>query len=210
MKAYLVVLDGTPSSWEAAYSAFHVAARLGSRLVGLAAKAPEGERTASRWLAEFETGARAAGIPVGSRLVANLDQDTLSVQADGVDGIFWGQRDNPSARLLTEAMANLPSSLWLVPHQTSVRRIIQVQAGASTEGGSSHFAALLARRLDVALETVHLTDFDLENGTVPVDQIWRCVEDSDADLLIVDRDQPALPVHQLALNPPCLTVFWVS
>ncbi len=56
MRSYLVVLDGTPTSWEAAYSAFHLAARLGWRLVGLAAKSQADERTANQWLAEFETG----------------------------------------------------------------------------------------------------------------------------------------------------------
>ncbi len=207
MKSYLVALEGTPISWAAAYSAFHLAARLGSRLIGLAARVPAGERTAKQWLAEFETGARAAGIPVESRLVINLDADTLVAQADAADGVFLGQTGAGASDVLAALMEALPSSLWLVPSQASVRRMAYLRSEPSPEEPSPHFANLLSRRLGVDLESRPLTDFGQVGGRIPMEHIVEWVRRARADLLILERGESALPLGELSLSPPCITVF---
>lgn len=208
MKSYLVVLDGTPISWEAAYSAFHLAARLGSRLIGLAAKDPAGERTASQWLAEFETGARAAGIVVESRLVAHLDAETLGAQADATDGVFWGHPADAPGKMLAELLGGLPCSLWLVPRQTSVRKIVTIASDPTSGHHASHFAELLSRRLGVDLVTLSLSDLQPVQDRIPAELILDRVADIGPDLLILDRAERILPLPELSLSPPCLTVFW--
>jgi nucleotide-binding universal stress UspA family protein len=211
MKSYLVVLDGTPISWEAAYSAFHLAARLGSRLIGLASESPAGERTASQWLAEFETGARAAGIAVESRLVPHLDAETLGAQANTTDGVFWGYSAGTSDDdMLTELLASLQCSLWLVPRQTSVRKIVDIPSDPSSGRHSSHFAKLLSRRLGVDLVTIRLSELHPVDGRIPSEHILDRIGEIEPDLLILDRGERTLPLPELSLSPPCLTVFLAS
>jgi nucleotide-binding universal stress UspA family protein len=206
MKAYLVVLDGTPISWEAAYSAFHLAARLGSRLIGLAAQTPDGEPAANQWLAEFETGARVAGIAVESRLVVGLDAETLAAQAAAVDGVFCGHPSAASQVLLGDALDSMKCSLWLVPSQTSVRRIVHLSGEAASGNPVAHFAGLLSRRLGAELTVLPLSEIEPAEGRPLTERILTSLSDINPDLLILGRSDGVLPWRALCQAPPCLTV----
>jgi hypothetical protein len=209
MKSYLVVLDGTSISWQAAYSAFHLAARLGSQLIGLAAHRPAGEAAAKRWLAEFETGARAAGIAVESRLVTDLEPEAIAAQAQATDGVFWGWPSEDSAEQLPALMEALTCALWLVPRQTSVRRVAHLVSDR-TLPAQAHFVDLLARRLGVELVDLPLVGLDCESDQAAMGDISRKLKETGADLLVFGRGDSAVPVKPLCRFPPCLLLVLPS
>ncbi len=127
-----------------------------------------------------------------------------------MDGVFLGQRGNGSSELLGELIASLTCSLWLVPHQTSVRRIVHIQSEPPSGQHTAHFAELLSRRLEVDLVTQSLSDLRPMNGRIPMARIQACVEESGADLLLLDRGDHTLPLRELSHSPPCLTVCLTS
>ena len=109
--------------------------------------------------------------------------------------------------MLGDLLGNLPCSLWLVPRQTSVRRIVNITSDPTSDRLGSHFAELLSRRLGVDLVTLSPSDFLPAEGRISAEQILNRVAEVAPDLLILDRSEQTLPWFELSLSPPCLTVL---
>lgn len=199
-----MLLEGTPASWEAAYSAIHLAARLASRLVGVAGMDAPDERSARQWLAEFETGGRAAGIAVETHLLARLDPDSVLAQAEANDGAFVGRRGDEPPVMLNALFDRLTTPLWVVPRQVSVRRMAYLAGPDMADSASSRFAHSLSRRLGVEVTAVPATE---STGPAPgpsVEEVGARLAMAGADLAVLERRGAAWPARELCLQPPCL------
>ncbi len=199
-----MLLEGTPASWEAAYSAIHLAARLASRLVGVAGVDAQDERSARQWLAEFETGGRAAGIAVETHLLARLDLDSVLAQAETSDGAFVGRRGDEPPDMLNALFDSLTTPLWVVPRQVSVRRMAYLGGSDMADSASSRFAHSLSRRLGVELTGMPPTG---PVGSAPgpsVVEVGARLAEAGADLAVFERQGEVWPARDLCLQPPCL------
>jgi hypothetical protein len=122
VKNILVVLDGGSISRQAAYTAYDVAARTGSKLIGAALMALQGQENAEQTLNEFMIGARAAGVGVTGDYFPSLADAWLAFENILIDAVFIAQNCLENENVLADWSAQGKCPLWIIPEQRDIHR----------------------------------------------------------------------------------------
>jgi len=219
MGNFLVFLDSTPASWQAAYTAFAIAVRFSAGLVGAVPLDFLTDLQAHSLLRSFESGAHAAGVHVISRLLPSLSvHDVLA--AGPFRGVFISQSMaiNPATRAaFVQLISNLPYPVWVAPGQRAISHSLVLYDEAIENQGVLRTAQAFARRLDLDLHLVPADHFRVspeshaKNGDSPapfqVDLLMKMIADEKVDLVFLGKPGPGLPVLEVCLSSPSLVVI---
>ena len=216
LKCLWVGLENTGTAWQAIYAALHVASRLGSKLVGIAPLDRQSREEAESAIQQFKTGARAAGVTVQTMLLPSLSGRIIQGMDTLPDAIFIGRPQTTGRRQLEELIQNLSCPVWVVPAQSSIRKILLVENQDPDHNSALSLALVLARRWNLSL---HLLQDDngaasLSNpgvtgkGTLfyqyrkklDLEAFLEQIHATQADLACVDRNSPYFSTIDLCLQ----------
>lgn len=151
MKNILVVLDGSPISRQAAYTAYDVATRTGSKLIGAALMALQGQENAGQILNEFMIGARAAGVGVTGDYFPSLADAWLAFENVLIDAVFIAQNGLETENVLADWATQDKCPLWIIPEQRDIHRSLVIYDLSPAAPTALHSAIDLAERLNLDL-----------------------------------------------------------
>lgn len=218
MQQLMVVIDASPSSWQAAYMAFHLAALWKTRLTGAILMDPLRAEQAHATRSEFETGARAAQIQYDSFLLGGLSRLTDALPAD-LNGIFFGRpsphgwlQDDPQ---LLEIISGANCPIWVVPEQREIHQVLAFMEPGPRGEGVRRFAQYLKRRGSPTIQYLAVADpskaalREVAHLSMPtdVDHLMLVAAAQHADLLITAPPGGPLPVWELCQRAVCRVVL---
>jgi hypothetical protein len=149
MQQIIVVLEDNKESWQVIYTAYEIAARTGSNLIGAIISGTKSSDPDQRLEREFETGARAAGVRSKINTFSSLDQ--LIAFPDERDALFVSRASLTEQKALDQIMALMPCPLWIIPSQRSIRNILVLLDGIEKNSPALSLALSLARRQQTPL-----------------------------------------------------------
>lgn len=153
MRNLLVLLSGSRSSWQAAFTGYDLGARGGIRLVGAIQTHPAAGPDFEQLRREFEIGARAAGVVfttismevVGGRLKGELPQD--------IEGALIGREDLDSFSDLEHLLGQLDCPLWIISKREELVSALAINGGKAA-GGFLRRSIRMAREWGWHLESI--------------------------------------------------------
>jgi hypothetical protein len=216
MKSLAVLLDGSHGSWQAVYTALHVAVRTHSRLLALASTSGGGEIGARQLLREFETGARAAGIPYDLRLIRWPQPEDLEGLCRDLDAVFLFRPFGTRADELMAYYRQLSVPVWIFGTQRSIRRIAVIADNHPSSAVAVAQGRRLAKRMEAGLRGLYLGERLPESaaGTETQSIAWELVirpqmlldrlAAGEFDLAVFARPVSRIPEQDLCLGAPSL------
>ena len=227
MQDYFVLLDNIDGGQQATFSALHVAARTGVRLVGVAIGQNKQADEVKQLMGCFLTGARAAGVK-SKTLVTNsfLSLDKEAFRKD-IGAFFISRSSLKSATELEALMESVPCPVWIVPVHRSIRRLLAILNPTHGSETVLQQASILWKRWNLEFDTLLSDDLKIttegkafsfqappplnSDNLLLIEQIARYK----ADLIFLSSVDPNLPLWTistrldslLAVCPPTLNSF---
>jgi hypothetical protein len=124
MQRFSLLHTGSAQSWQAAYLAFHIAARLGAPLqVLLIGNSQKNKVSLAQWAAQLETGGRAAGVTIETRLLMGFSMDALKDTITSIDGLFAPRHFVPDGKTAELFLGTFSCPLWIVSQGSDFREM---------------------------------------------------------------------------------------
>jgi hypothetical protein len=162
MQRFALIHDGSEQGWQAVYLAFHVAARLGAPLLALLVDLVENSEALTQRAIEVDTGGRAAGISIESRIVADLSTAVVINEISDVNGLFVPARLVPDEETAARLLEALSCPLWIVSGDFETRMMAILVENPDKDKDLIAYAAMLAQRMSESL-----TGLFLNSGSDP-------------------------------------------
>lgn len=217
MQQLMVVIDANPASWQAAYMAFHLAARWKVHLTGAVVIDPLRPEQTHATRSEFETGARAAQIEYDSFLLDGMVSLADAISAN-LNGLFLG-RPSPHGWLhedvlLRQILSSAPCPTWVVPERREIHQVLALLEPGPRGAGVRAFAEYLERRGSTVIEYLAVTDASSPAPAEParltdptdVEHVLLTAAARQADLLVIPKPGGLLPVWELCQRAACRVV----
>lgn len=216
MQHCLVVLDNSAAAWQTAYMAYDVAARSGSKLMGVVVERDQEDAAARR---KFEAGARAAGIRVTVRSVPALSAETLRPLFAWAQAVFVSRDSLKSPDALESLVHELHCPLWIVPQQRTIRRVMVATTSGAATAPEMGLGLSLMKRWSILLEILVSNDSvqrmnqaqtlsdDISQRVVPqltLSAFLKRADDDDIDLAVVAWPNDAIPLWEASSRAHCL------
>lgn len=162
MQRFTLLHDGSAEGWYATYLAFHVAARLGAPLQVLHTVSENETETLDERAAHVETGARAAGVVIETRLLADFALDTLKRAITSIDGLFLPLRLMPDGETVSRFLEAFSCPLWVVSVEAQPNDMAVLVNHPLKDAHLISYAKMLSHRLAQSLVAFVLDEhFDL-------------------------------------------------
>ncbi|MBE0672741.1 MAG: hypothetical protein IH588_19360 [Anaerolineales bacterium] len=124
MQQFSLLHNGSAQSWQAAYLAFHIAARLGAPLhVLLIGSTKKDKVSLAQWAAQLETGGRAAGVTIETSLLMDFSMDILKDTITSIDGLFAPHHFVPDGKTVELFLDAFSCPLWIVSQESNFREM---------------------------------------------------------------------------------------
>lgn len=124
MQQFSLLHNGSAQSWQAAYLAFHIAARLGAPLqVLLIGSSKKDKVSLAQWAAQLETGGRAACVTIETRLLMDFSMDALKDSITSIDGLFAPDHFVPDGKTAELFLDEFSCPLWIVSQGANFREM---------------------------------------------------------------------------------------
>lgn len=219
MQHLMVILDNSADVWQAAYTAYDVAARSGASLVGVLVTDEGSHARALQTLRKFEMGARAAGVRVTTREITVSLSGYLKTHSAEMDGVFISRTSLNSPHAFDDLLNALSCPLWIVSTQRPIRRLLAIE---SAQAAGPELALSLARRWGLSLklltppETSGIPEQPSESPAEIVRQavpsldlttLLSQIEEGNIDLAVLNWPGNAIPAWQASQAANCLVVF---
>jgi len=216
MQHCLVVLDDSAAAWHAAYTAYDVAARSGSALVGAVVEGQSGGLLVHQ---KFETGARAAGVRATAHSIPLLSAKNLQALSPQADAVFVSRASLSSPTLLEDLIGGLTCPLWIVPEQRTIRRVMIATTTGEATAPEVELGLSLMRRWGILLEILLTTnsverlnrrqvfDDDVSQRVVPeltLSTFLKRADDDEIDLAVLSWPNEVISVWEACLRTHCL------
>lgn len=216
MQRCLVVLEDNEAAWQAAYTAYDVAARSGSALVGAVVE-PVPSDPPLRHL--FETGARAAGIRVSAHSIPDLSVESLQGLVPPADAVFISRANLTDPEMLDNLLGGLGCPLWIVPEQRTIRRVMVATASGVVATPEMKLGFSLIRRWGIQLEVLvasgsmerlnqgQALSGDIAQRVVPqlnLSEFLKRVSDDEIDLAVLGWPNEVLSIWEASKRANCL------
>jgi hypothetical protein len=220
MQQFMTLFDQYPSSWQAAYTAFDVAARLNAKLISGVLLDHLGPDRAAEVMKEFETGARAARLEFESLLLPELLPLPASY-AQSVNSLFIGKpysagwvEDDP---LIYQLIEELPCPIWIVPQRREIQKIVVLIENGAISKGALQFGQFLARRWNQLPRYLAVSEHP-DRLSIPrntsrisppydIERLMLLFAAEHADLILIGKPGGILPVWEVCRQSNCLTVI---
>lgn len=218
MRRFIVNLDQTENAWPAAYTAFHIAARSGARLVGLSHVNPQTPGSAEKMLREFAVGARAAGVSVETRLLPEPGPENLLHAEQAVDAIFIGRSSLNNQRQFAKLADQLNCPLWVISSERSIRRLVAIQDMPDEHSSARILTQELSRRWNLPLTKLFLgkqTSAPQQEGPnllfqevaqPDIHYLKYWIAETGTDLVAVDWPSKLVPIWDICSQVDCVVV----
>jgi hypothetical protein len=210
MQRFTLIHDGSDQGWQAAYLAFHVAARLGAPLQVLLGDSTNKAALVQR-AAQVEIGGRAARVSIGTRLVADFSLNVLAESTSAIDGLFISRRLIPDGKTAVRYLEALSCPLWIVSQGAEIHRMAVLVSGLVADEKLIHYTTILSHRLQQSLtrlvqdkEFVSMSQSDLDLDWKPLPnfssrEIISIIDQLDIDLFFVSASKASL-INDLTFN----------
>ena len=149
MRRGIVVLDSSEGAQQAAYTAFHVAARSGMDLVGVVTTDPTDPEQSQPVVRNFLTGAHAARVNASTVFLSERLPSTILYQFLENDAIFISRSLAPET--IQQFISILPWPVWVIPEHRAIRKILAILDGSPPKSGTLPLASWIARSWSVDL-----------------------------------------------------------
>lgn len=177
MQHFTVIHDDSDLGWQAAYLAFHIAARLGAPLRALLIESPTDKKARAQRASQIEVGGRAAGVAVESRSIRNFSVANIVENCKGTNGLFIPRRlipDEDTARRFLEALS---CPLWLVSMKSAMDGMVVLIGDSASDEALIRYALTLSVRIQLPLTGfVHQNEFPTISKSNP-DIPWQALPD---------------------------------
>lgn len=216
MQQCLVVLDNNAAAWQTAYTAYDVAARSGSSLIGAVV---EGQPDSLSVHQKFEAGARAAGIRATSHEISSLSAKNLHALSPQADAVFISRASLGSPTILDDLIRGLTCPLWIVPEQRSIRRVMIATTTGVTTAPELELGLSLMRRWGILLEILvtsdsverlnrnQVFDDDVSQRVVPeltLSTFLKRSDEDEIDLAVLSWPNEVISVWEVCVRTHCL------
>ena len=208
MLKFVLVHDGTDLGWQAAYRAFHVAARLGASLLAVVIDSRLNADDLVQAAAEIKVGGNAARIILTTSVIAEFTEEKLVKQVIPGDGLFLPRHLVPDEQTALRFLDRLGNPIWAIATQAEINRMGVFIPEQSTDLQAISYARLMANRMrkplvgfsnlarsdraDPGVEWVEVRDSS--------DQaVFDAVDENEIDLLIFLPSQVRL-LNSLPIN----------
>jgi hypothetical protein len=169
MRSYLVILTGSQTSWQAAFTGYDLAVRGGARLIGAIPFDPDRVKDPDRLLAEFDIGARAAGASFTNQQVSLKSGKLAGDLPAGLRGVLIGRSDLSSERELNTLLESLPCPLWIIQRRRPLVHALGILERASAPWFKP-VAEQIAHDWGLQLETIDVGPSSTREGGDPARQ----------------------------------------
>jgi hypothetical protein len=216
MQHYLVVLDDSAAAWQTAYTAYDVAARSGSTLLGVVV---EGQPNGTLVRQKFETGARAAGIRATAHSIPSLSGDSFRALLLQAIAVFISQATLTDPELLNNLLRELTCPLWIIPEQRTIRRVMIATTTGAATAPEVELGLSLMRRWGVLLEILvtsdslerlnrnEILDDEVSQRVVPeltLSTFLKRADDDEIDLTVLSWPNEVISVWEACRRTHCL------
>lgn len=134
MRSVLVILTGSQQAWQAVFIGYDLAARSGARLVGgVPMGLPEG-RQADQLLAEFRTGARAAGATFSTARIDFMAGKLGGEMPPNLRAVLVGREDLHNPAELSDLLKGIHCALWVISGRRELRSVVALDLGNQAAG----------------------------------------------------------------------------
>lgn len=177
MQHFSVIHDGSDQGWQAAYLAFHMAARLGAPLRALLTESPAEKKAHAQRATQIEVGGRAAGVAVESRLITDFSVANIVENCKGTNGLFVPRRLIPDEKTAHRFLRALSCPLWLVSMESAMDGMVMLIGDYASDEALIHYAMTLSGRIQLPLTgLVQQNEFPSISKSNP-DIIWQPIPD---------------------------------
>ena len=166
MQRFTLLHDGSVQGWQAAYLAFHVAARLGAPLQVLHIDPDNNKKALDQRAAEVETSGHAAGVVLETHLLTDYSMDTLRENITAIDGFFLPRRlisDGEAVSLFLEAFS---CPLWTVSVESKPDAMAVLVSDTVKDAHLISYTKALSHRLQQSV-TVLILDEQFDSTLKP-------------------------------------------
>jgi len=151
MQKFTLLHDGSVNGWQATYLAFHVAAQLGAPLQVLLTDSNNDEETLEQRVDHIETGGRAAGVVIETRLLTDFSMGTLKENITAIDGLFIPHRLIPDGKSAAPFLETFPCPLWIASKEPEIREMAVLVNDPIKDERLISFTKTLAQRFQQSL-----------------------------------------------------------
>jgi hypothetical protein len=151
MQRFTLLHDGSAQGWQAAYLAFHIAARLGASLLALLIDSTTDEKDLMQRAKQVEVGGRAAGVAIKARAITDFSADIMAEDVAQSDGLFVPRRLTPDERTVLRFLEVLSSPLWIVSKESQMRKMAVLVNDLTVNGALINYTTSLSRRTQQSL-----------------------------------------------------------
>ena len=162
MQRFTLIHDGSDQGWQAAYLAFHIAARLGSPLLVLLVNSAADKETLIQRSAQVKVGGRAAGLAIETRLVMEFSIDMVLANVSSIDGLFVPQRLIPNEETAERLLEALPCPMWVVAKDSETYEMAVLVDDFAADEKAISYATNLSHRIQQPLTgLIRESEFEL-------------------------------------------------
>jgi len=152
MQKFTLLHDGSVQGWHATYLAFHVAAQLGATLQALLIDSSDDEESLEQRAAHIRTGARAAGVTIETRLLADFSMEFLRENVPAIDGFFVPHHLIPDGESATRFLEVLSCPLWVALKEPDIREMVVLVNDPVKDVRLISYTKILAHRFQQSLK----------------------------------------------------------
>jgi hypothetical protein len=211
MQRFTLLHDGSDQGWQTAYLAFHIATQLGAPLMVLLADPAADSKTLAQRATQIEVGGRAAGVAIGTRLVADFSVEVVTPIATGSDGLFVPRRLIPDGKTALRYLEAFSQPLWIVSKESEMHKMAVLVDDLIANETLVSYTITLSRRIQQSLTGLVREN---ESGSIPKadasitwmslptfihTEITAAVQRLDAGLLFIPASRISL-VDNLPIN----------
>jgi hypothetical protein len=158
MQRFTLIHDGSKQGWQAAYLAFYVAAQLGAPLQVLMVISNGDTNTLAKRAAQVEVGGHAAGVAIGTQLIADFSIDSVVEASGRGNGLFVPSRLIPDEKTARGFLEALSCPLWLVSKEAETNGMAMLVGDPVAEETMINYAIALSNRTQQSLNGFILED----------------------------------------------------
>lgn len=185
MQRFTLIHDGSNQSWQAAYLAFQIAARLGAPLLALLVDTAADSKNLTQRAAQVEVGGRAAELSIKIRFVTDPSVKALADNAAGSNGLFIPRRIIPDGETASRFLEVLSCPVWIVSKNEELREMAVLVDDLDSNRSLIDFTTTLSSRIQLPL-----------TGLIPSNQFAQIPKNGDPInwLPLDDMSQQAIAI----------------
>ena len=211
MQRFTLLHDGSDQGWQTAYLAFHIATQLGAPLLVLLADPAADSKTLAQRATQIEVGGRAAGVAIGTRLVADFSVGVVTQNASGSDGLFVPRRLIPNGKTARRYLEAYSRPLWIVSKESEMHKMAVLVDDLIVNESLVSYTITLSRRIQQSLTglvrendpaSIPKSNASIAWVSLPAltpAEITAAIQQLEADLLFVPASGVSL-VNELSIN----------